>query len=330
MRQIRLLLAVLLALGVSTPAVAQFKKLKDAVNKAADQKAATPESKAGGQSAATAGAAPTDGGVVVLTPEVVDRLLTGAKAAKAEREKAEKEDTPYGRYHRAKAAYEVAQPKCSAAQMTWGQRAATDEKLMNQYSAAVDKAMAAQQKGDMIGYEARTYEALAIMDPSCGVREAKVPEDYNDMQRAVEERANEARRKATGFTDREDGLANDRVLAILNGSDVPGGASASEKSAVSAKKPELKAMYGIRDAQSDRVAKQAPAADTAPPPPAQVQVQAPGAKANQCIVDNVQKHEKEIQALGERGAAAQEAGNTALMMAISDTLMRLQMGGCSR
>src|SRR6185295_13852562 len=148
-----------------------------------------------------------DGGVVVLTPEVVDRLLLGAKAAKVEREKAEQEDTPYGQYHRAKAAYAVAQPKCSAAQMTWGQRAATDEKLMNRYTAAMDKAMAAQQKGDMVGYEARMYEALAIMDPSCGVREPKMPEDYSDMQRAVEERANQAKRKATGFTDREEGLA---------------------------------------------------------------------------------------------------------------------------
>lgn len=327
MRPIRLLLAVLLALGVSTPAVAQFKKLKDAVNKAADKKAATPEPKAGGQSA---GSAPADGGVVVLTPEVVDRLLVGPKAASAEREKAEKEDTPYGRYRRAKAAYEVAKPKCSAAQMTWVQRAAADEKLVNRYTAAMDKAMAAQQKGDMVAYEARTYDALAIVDPSCAVREPNAPEGYNDMQRAVEERADQAKRKATGFTDRELGLASDRVFAILTGTDVPGGASASEKSAVSAKAPELKAMYGIRDAQSERLATQAPATDTAPPPPAQVQVQAPGAKANQCIVDNVQKHEKEIQALGERGAAAQEAGNTALMMAISDTLMRLQMGGCSR
>ena len=76
MRPFRLLVAVLLALGVSTPVAAQFKKLKDAASKAAEQKAAP------------SAPAPADGGVVVVTPEVVDRLLAGDKAAKAEREKA--------------------------------------------------------------------------------------------------------------------------------------------------------------------------------------------------------------------------------------------------
>ena len=41
MRPFRLLVAVLVALAVSTPAAAQFKKLKDAASKAAEQKAAT-------------------------------------------------------------------------------------------------------------------------------------------------------------------------------------------------------------------------------------------------------------------------------------------------
>ena len=321
MRPFRLLVAVLVALGVSTPAAAQFKKLKDAASKAAEPKPAT-----------VSAPAPADGGMVVLTPEVVDRLLAGGKAAKAERDKAEKEDTPYGRYTRAKAAYAAAQPKCGAAQLTWGQRAGADEKLLNRYSATVDKAMAAQQKGDMAGYEAGMYEALSIIDPSCGVKDPQnQPDGYYDAQRAVDERANQANQKATGLTDRELGLASDRVIAILTGSDVPGGASASEKSAVSARDPELKSMYGIRDAQAERVAKQAPAPDPTPAP-AQVQVQAPTAAttANQCMVDNVQKHEKEIQALGDRGAAAQQAGNNALMMAIADTIMRIQMAGCSR
>ena len=317
MRPFRLLVAVLVALGVSTPVAAQFKKLKDAASKAAEQKAATSAS------------APADGGVVVVTPEVVDRLLAGDKAAKAEREKAGKEDTPYGRYTRAKAAYAVAQPKCGAAQATWVQRAAADEKLVNRYTAAMDKAMAAQQKGDMAAYEAGTYAALAIIDPSCAVKDPQQPDGYNDAQRAVEERANQAKLRATGFTDRELGLTSDRVLAILTGSDAPGGASASEKSAVSAKDPELKSMYGIRDAQAERVAKQAPAPDSTPAP---AQVQAPTAASgfNQCMMNNVQKHEKEIQALGDRGSAAQQAGNNALMMAIADTIMRIQMAGCSR
>ncbi len=68
---------------------------------------------------------------------------------------------------------------------------------------------------------------------------------------------------------------------------MPGGASPSEKSAVSAKDPELKAMYGIRDAQAERVAKQAPAPD---PTPAPVQAQVPTAAStvNQCMMNNIQ------------------------------------------
>ena len=322
MRSFQLLVAVLAALAASTPAAAQFKKLKDAASKATEQKAATP-------AAAPSASAPADGGVVVVTPEVVDRLLAGDKAAKAEREKAGKEDTPYGRYIRAKAAYDVAQPKCGAAQATWIQRAAADETLVNRYTAAMDKAMAAQQKGDMAGYEAGSYAALAIVDPSCAVKDPQVPEGYSDAQRAVEERANQAKLRATGFTDREFGLTSDRVLAILTGSDAPGGASASEKSAVSAKDPELKSMYGIRDAQAERVAKQAPAPD---PTPAPVQAQVPTAASavNQCMMNNIQAHEEQIKALGDRGSAAQEAGNTQLMMAIADSIMRIQMAGCNK
>lgn len=330
MRRFRLLIAVLAALGVSTPAVAQFKKLKDAVTKKADPKPAAAAPQASGQS---------DGGTVAVTPDVVDRLLAGLRAAKAEREKAEKEDTPYGRYNLAKAAYAAAKPKCEAAQMTWGQRAAADEKLANRYTATVDKAMAAQQKGDMAGYEAGMYQALGLIDPSCAVKEPKQPDDYYDAQRAVDERANQANLRASGFTDREFGMVSDRVIAILNGSEPPGGASASEKSAVSAKDPELKSLYGIRDAQAQRVGKQAAAADSKPAPaadstpPAQAQVPAlpPGATAaNQCMVNNIQSHEAEIKALGDRGSAAQQAGNTPLMMAIADTIMRIQMAGCSK
>jgi len=320
MRTLRLLVAVLVALGMSTPAAAQFKKLKDAVTKKSDPK---PD--------ASAPQPPADGGTVALTPDVVDHLLIGLRAAQAEREKAAKEDTPYGRYIRAQAAYAAAQPKCEAAHMTWVQRMVADEKLGKRYTATVDKAMAAQQKGDMAGYQAGMYEALAIVDPSCAVKEPERPSDYNELQRAVDERANQANLKASSFTDRELGMASDRVIAILNGSDPPGGASASEKSAVSAKGPELKAAYGIRDAQEQRVAKPGPAADSTPPAQAQAPTPPPtGPGYSQCMVDNIQSHEAEIQALGDRGSAAQEAGNTPLMMAIADTIMRIQNAGCSK
>jgi hypothetical protein len=320
MRPFRLLVAVLVALAVSTPAAAQFGKIKNALNKKAESKPETPP----------AGAS-ADGGMVVVTPEVVDRLLGADKAAKAEREKAMQEDTPYGRHIRAKAAYEAAQTKCNAAQATWVTRAAADEKLINRYTALADKAMAAQEKGDMAAYEARMYEVLAVVDPSCAVKEPKQPDDFYDAQRATEERVNQAKLQSTGLTGREYGLASDRIIAILNETDVPGGASASEKSAVRAKERELKALYGFRDAQAERVAKQAPAPDPTPAP-APVQAQAPTAvpAVNQCMVDNVQKHEARIKELGDRGAAAQQAGNTPVMMAIADTIMKIQMAGCNR
>lgn len=317
MRSFRLLVAVLVTLGVSTPAGAQFKKLKDAVKKSAEP---TP--------AAASSAAPADNGVVVVTPEVVDRLLAARKAGEAEREKAAKEDTPYGRFLRAKDAYADAKAKCSKAQMKWGQRPG-DDKLVDRYSVLVDQALAAQQKGNMVEYENKMYEALGLIDPSCAVKEPQQPENFYDMQRAVDERANKARKEATGLTDRELGMTDDRVIAILNKTEPPGGASASEKSAVKAKESELKSLYGFRDPEVERAAKPAPA-----PEPAAATVNAQpsaGASAlNECMMKNIQAHEEEIKALGDRGSAAQDAGNTALMMAIADTIMRIQTAGCNK
>ncbi len=135
-----------LALAVATPASAQFgglkKKLKgDAVNKAVDKavdgaagdSAAAPTET--GAAASTAACRPDregggrceaghagNRGTLVMTPEMVGRLIAGLKAGKAEREAAKKEDTPYGRYLRASAAYEVAKAKCDAAQQTWPNR----------------------------------------------------------------------------------------------------------------------------------------------------------------------------------------------------------------
>jgi hypothetical protein len=321
MRSFRLLVAVLVTLGVSTPAGAQFKKLKDAVKKSADPQ---PEAAA---PAAPGQAARADNSVVVVTPEVVDRLLAGRKAAEAEREKAAKEDTPYGRFMRAKDAYTEGKAKCTKAQMKWGQRPG-DDKLVDRYSALVDKALAAQQKGDMVEYQNKMYEALGLIDPSCAVRDPQQPENFYDMQRAVDERANKARKEATGLTDRELGLTDDRVFAILNKTEPPGGASASEKSAIKARESELKSLYGIRDPEVERAAKPAPA-----PEPAAATVNAqPSAGApavNECMMKNIQAHEDEIRALGDRGSAAQEAGNTTLMMAIADTIMRIQSAGCN-
>jgi hypothetical protein len=47
-----------------------------------------------------------------------------------------------------------------------------------------------------------------------------------------------------------------------------------------------------------------------------------------CMIANMQKHEAELEALGKRAEAAQNAGNQAKLMAIADTLQRIQMAGC--
>jgi hypothetical protein len=47
-----------------------------------------------------------------------------------------------------------------------------------------------------------------------------------------------------------------------------------------------------------------------------------------CMMKNVQGHQAEIEALGKRGEAAQAAGQTDKLMAIADTLQRIQMAGC--
>ena len=43
---------------------------------------------------------------------------------------------------------------------------------------------------------------------------------------------------------------------------------------------------------------------------------------------NAQAHQKEIEALGQRAQAAQQAGDMNRVMAIADTLQRLQTAGC--
>ena len=85
---------------------------------------------------------------VVLTKEVVSRLITGLEAGQAERQRAEQEDTPYGRYQRAQTAYAAAKSKCKAAQQAFGARMASDEKLMAKYGKLQEQQLAALEKGD--------------------------------------------------------------------------------------------------------------------------------------------------------------------------------------
>jgi hypothetical protein len=340
----RIVAVMLLALALATPASAQFgalkKKLKgEAANKAVDQAAPSPTET--GASGATAG--PT-GGTIVMTPEVVDRLIAGLKAGKAEREKAKTDDTPYGRYNKAlaahekaQAAYEAAQAKCSAAQANFTMKMAGDEKLMKRYQYYAEKSMDAMGRQDHATQQVYADSALAVMDPSCTVKrpeQPKQPDDYYESERAANERAEQATLKAADFSSRQElGYASDKTIAILEGQ--ASDASPSEKAAVQAKDPELKSLLGLRSAQEERVSKQGNGAvrDTTPPTPAP----APAAPAvpsgsvtvNECMVKNVEAHQAEIEALGNRGDAARKAGNNALMKAIADSIQRIQFAGCN-
>ncbi len=183
----RLAVIALAALAIATPASAQFGGLKKKIKAKAGQEAV---SKAAGEVAPpTEGAAPGDrGGMIVLTKEVVNQLLTGLKAGQAEREAAAKEDSPFGRYQKAKAAYTVAQPKCEKAQETFYMRAETNDKLLNKYNAYNDKMIAAQEKGDTKLVTVYQDSAFALVDPSCIVKKPE-PKGYYEAQRGLDVRA---------------------------------------------------------------------------------------------------------------------------------------------
>jgi hypothetical protein len=168
------------ALTITSPVSAQFggikKKLKSATGQATETAAAPQQTAAG---------APADG-AVVLTDDVVGQLIAGLEAAQAEREAAAKADTPYGRYQQALAAYDVAKPKCEAAQQTFPSRMAADQKLADKYGKLVDKMVEAQSKGDLKTGAAYGDSAMAMMDPSCTVKQPQQPDNYYEDKRKID------------------------------------------------------------------------------------------------------------------------------------------------
>jgi len=323
----RLAVATLVALAIATPASAQFGGLKKKIKAKAQQEAV---SKAAGAVAEplAEGAAPGDrGGMIVLTADVVNQLLAGLKAGQAEREAAAKADTPFGRYQKAKAAYAVAKPKCEAGQQAFYQRAAASQKLIDKYDALNKKMLAAQEKGDMKRMAVYQDSALAMQDPSCVVKDPEEPKDYYEAQRDLDSRAEKQEIKASGLSAGDLAMVKERATAILQGATPPGGASPMEKSAVSAKSAELKPLLGFPEQPVGRATKPTPA----PAPAAAAPEMPPGASAmSDCMSKNLQTHQAEIEALGKRAQAAQAAGDTQKLMAIADTLQRIQMAGCHR
>ena len=348
----RIVAVMLLALALATPVSAQFgglkKKLKgDAVNKAVDKavdgNAGADASKARGPSAPAA-----EGGALVMTPEVVDRLIAGLKAGKAEREKALAEDSPYSRYNKSQeayekgvAAYEAAQKKCQAAQSSFAMRMNTDQKLMNKYQYYSQKTADAMGRMDTTAQKVYSDSSIALIDPSCAVHRPEQPErpsDYYDFERAANDRAEQATLKAADFSSSQElGYASDKTIAILQGQ--ASDASPSEKAAVQSKGGELKSLLGLGSEQAEagkRKGKAGAASETVTPEPAPATEPAPAppmpsgqVSVNQCMAKNVEAHQAEIEALGNRGDAARKAGNTALMMAIADSIQQIQFAGCN-
>jgi hypothetical protein len=309
-----LAVATFVSFTLATPAAAQFGGLKKKIKPAVTQEAAAPANQ---------------GGTVVFTDEVVNQLLTGLTAGQAEREAAMKEDTPYGRFKKADAAYQAAKPKCEAAQPAFYQRGAANPKMLDKYQTLTEKMVAAQGKGDMKLAANYQDSAMAMIDPSCIVKQPEQPEDYYEAERAAEARAEAKEIEASGFSRNDMALLKERAVAILSNSPPPGGASASEKSAVAAKSSQLKPLLGMRDPAPVQAAKPAP--QPAPVPAAaqpSPEMSAYASSMNDCMMKNMQNHEAELEALAKRAEAAQKAGNQQQLMAIADTLQQIQMAGC--
>lgn len=314
----RVALVTLATLTIVTPASAQFGGLKKKIQKATSDTAA-----------AAADPTPAAGGSVVLTPDVLNKLIAGLKAGEAERKAAAKEDTPYGRYVQAKQAYAESVSKCEAGRQAWAMKG--DEKQVEKANALIEKSLAAGQKGDSKTMQ-MYQDSVSLLQggPSCLVKDPKQPDSYYEMQREIEVRANSAAVKGSGLGAGEFAMAQERTMAILRAG-APSDVSESEKAAVTMKKTELEPLLWPQEKPKATAAK--PAVQPAPTPqPTAPQVDPQtSTAANQmgaCMSKNIQAHQAEVEELGKRAQAAQKAGNQAALMAIADTMQRIQMAGC--
>jgi hypothetical protein len=324
---IRAILIAALATAGAFPAAAQFGGLKKKIKSAAGAAPAKEEAAPPGQP--TGGG--NEGGTIVLDDDVLERYLVYFRTVEAEREAAKKEDTPYGKYLKAEAAAVAAEDKCKAAQNTWAQRLTRDEKLAQRSNAISEKMSAALDKQDMKLYQAYGDSMLALIDPACLVKERPPrPDNWNDMQRQIDERAEKKGTEASGLEGRDRGQIVERAIAILK--DAPGpDISQSEISAVKKREAELKRALGLEEVPPARASKSgAPAAaDTAPPAPAVPQPTAQQKAFGECTNKNAQENDKEVKRLGEQAAAAAEAGNTGLALVYSDSITRIMQRGCT-
>src|SRR5206468_3390340 len=152
----------------------------------------------------------------------------------------------------------------------------------------------AQTRQDTAAARVVSDSTMALVDRSCLVKQPERPSDYYEAERAIDQRAEESTLKTADFDASQLGQASDIAIAILTDA-APPDVSASEKSAVQAKDPELKSLLGIRQAQEQRVGKQAKTAvvhDTITPTPASAPaapaIPAGAVAVNQCMMKNVE------------------------------------------
>jgi hypothetical protein len=317
LRLARILALILLACALAAPASAQ-------VNLRKKIRAAT-----GADKPAAAAAGAETAGTLVLDDQVVAQMIKGLRAAKAHREGATKGDTPYGRHLKAKAVYAEAQSKCEAGKQTLVARMTADPKIGDRNSRYLELMIKASEKGDTGAQRAWGDSMSALIDPACTVKDPPQPNDWYDQQRAVEEGAQQAELEASGFDPRESGQAKDRAIAIIQDAPPPD-VSPSEQQAVEKQEKELRDLMGLNPPPEVRAPKPAPAAAAAPPP-----APAPGATPDQqaaadCMVKNSKKNEKELQRLAAKVQAASQANDMATVMALADSVNRLQTAGCTQ
>jgi hypothetical protein len=321
----RLVIITLAMLASASPASAQFGGLKKKIRKATSQD----------DSQATAPASdptPAQGGSVVLTADVVSKLITGLKAGEAERDAAARsDDNSYGSYKKAERAYEAAQAKCESQRQAWAMKG--NAKESDKASALIEKMLKAQEKQDYKTAQLLQDSVNLLQGgPSCLVKKPEQPKDYYEAEREIDVRAEKAAVKGSGLAPGEYAMAQERAMAILRGG-APTDASPSEKNAVMSKKAALEPLLWPQEKTATRTAK--PAAQPAPVPPptapqADPQMSAAASDMSSCMMKNVQGHQAQLEALGKRMEATQKAGNQAAMMAIADTVQQIQMAGCMK
>src|SRR4051812_45972162 len=316
----RLAILAIVAVTLATPASAQFGGLKKKVKKATGEETSAP----------AADPSPAAGGSVVLTPDVVNKLITGLKAGEAEREKAaHSDDNSYGRYQKAERAYTDAQAKCEANRQAWAMKG--NAKEADKANALIEKALKAQEKQDY--KTAQIFQdsvSLLQGGTSCLVKQPERPADYYEAEREIDVRVQKAALTGSGLGAGEYAMAQERTMAILR-SGAPSDVSESEKAAVTAKKSELEPLlFPLEKTRAAKpTAQPAPSPQPAAAPQAAPQTSAAASGMNSCMMKNLQTHQAHLEALSHRAEAAQKAGNQAAMMAIADTVQQIQMAGCT-